>query len=254
MSNWKECPQCGEEFQGRQNKIYCSDKCKMDAFITGKTKSLSETSNLENAMENQLDSSELLQLQIELKKLEMQKELELAEIRRAEKADEYEYSGNQLAKQYQAQEDLLKSQIAQLEEKLNQIEKNSLEQQQKLIQQINAKKQATENPQIPASLQEIFVEVLETLLENEEVTLYKKALQTAQAQTNKLMTKIRKAVHPYHSKLPEYQMLIEVENLIEEYIEEINQKDFWAVKRIVFILPDDLRSKMEDYLAKLDKR
>jgi len=28
----KNCPQCGEEFTGRANKLYCSSKCKMDAF------------------------------------------------------------------------------------------------------------------------------------------------------------------------------------------------------------------------------
>ncbi len=30
----KYCPQCGNEFEGRANKLYCSIKCKMAAFYS----------------------------------------------------------------------------------------------------------------------------------------------------------------------------------------------------------------------------
>src|ERR1035437_9300532 len=34
----KTCPQCGSQFEGRANKLYCSHNCKMSAFyeISGK--------------------------------------------------------------------------------------------------------------------------------------------------------------------------------------------------------------------------
>ncbi len=30
----KSCPVCGQEFEGRSNKIYCSEKCKKEAFLS----------------------------------------------------------------------------------------------------------------------------------------------------------------------------------------------------------------------------
>lgn len=30
----KSCPVCGQEFEGRSNKIYCTDKCKKEAFLS----------------------------------------------------------------------------------------------------------------------------------------------------------------------------------------------------------------------------
>lgn len=33
----KTCPQCGDQFEGRSNRLYCSEKCKMNAFYNGKT-------------------------------------------------------------------------------------------------------------------------------------------------------------------------------------------------------------------------
>ncbi|HNW69366.1 MAG TPA: hypothetical protein PKI01_03110 [Bacteroidales bacterium] len=39
MTTTKNCPQCGAEFQGRSNRLYCSDRCKMDAFYKGNNKS-----------------------------------------------------------------------------------------------------------------------------------------------------------------------------------------------------------------------
>ena len=35
----KECPQCGQEFTGRPNKMYCSNECKAIAFKTKNTDS-----------------------------------------------------------------------------------------------------------------------------------------------------------------------------------------------------------------------
>jgi predicted DNA binding CopG/RHH family protein len=63
----KQCPYCGNEFEGRENRLYCSDKCRINAFRNGKETDNSiflsddetenkknETNNLTNEMEKQI--------------------------------------------------------------------------------------------------------------------------------------------------------------------------------------------------------
>ena len=45
MKSTKICLQCEEEFAGRSNQIYCSGRCKAEAFREGKTRSILPKSN-----------------------------------------------------------------------------------------------------------------------------------------------------------------------------------------------------------------
>lgn len=101
METIKQCPQCGIQFQGRSNKRYCSDKCKLSAFKDAKTlppqsQNLptivsmptipKNQSNLKLKNEptimltNERNEADVLRLQIELRKMELTHEIRLAEM------------------------------------------------------------------------------------------------------------------------------------------------------------------------------
>lgn len=45
--NKKICPQCGTEFEGRENRIYCSNRCKSSAFRNGNNGNFDKTTDFE---------------------------------------------------------------------------------------------------------------------------------------------------------------------------------------------------------------
>jgi predicted DNA binding CopG/RHH family protein len=60
----KQCLYCGNEFEGRENRLYCSDKCRIGAFRNGKETDSSiiltddETENKINETENKINETE----------------------------------------------------------------------------------------------------------------------------------------------------------------------------------------------------
>jgi hypothetical protein len=49
----KQCPQCGTQFEGRANKLYCSTKCKMAAFYSPHAENRSTDNGFNYSLENE---------------------------------------------------------------------------------------------------------------------------------------------------------------------------------------------------------
>ncbi len=54
----KQCPQCGTEFIGRANKVYCSTKCKMDAFYSSNENIINRFEDFAETDNKALDTKE----------------------------------------------------------------------------------------------------------------------------------------------------------------------------------------------------
>ena len=113
MPNTKKCPHCGNTFEGRANKIYCSNKCKMAAFQQDKAQDAppkvevsgtplltgNPLSNFRTKDKPQTENKEqILKLQIELRKLELahQKEIALLQAQDRERERNFELKKMQL--------------------------------------------------------------------------------------------------------------------------------------------------------------
>ena len=113
MNHTKKCPHCGNTFEGRANKIYCSNKCKMAAFQQDKAQDAppkTEFSGTPLLTGNPLphfrpkdkpqteNKEQILKLQIELRKLELahQKEIALLQAQDRERERNFELKKMQL--------------------------------------------------------------------------------------------------------------------------------------------------------------
>jgi hypothetical protein len=129
MSNTKKCPHCGNTFEGRANKIYCSNKCKMAAFQQDKAQDappkveVSEPLLMGNPLPHfrpkdkpQTENKEqILKLEIELRRLELahQKEIALLQAQDRERERNFELKKMQLTFEQEKKE--LQNEIASLQ-------------------------------------------------------------------------------------------------------------------------------------------
>jgi hypothetical protein len=82
METTKKCPQCDQRFIGRANRIYCSEKCKMNAFKASTSRTGGDlpsgthplpSHNLTPTTHHSVSfSEESLRLQVELRRLELE--------------------------------------------------------------------------------------------------------------------------------------------------------------------------------------
>lgn len=250
MKNNKTCPQCGTEFEGRSNKQYCSDKCKMEAF---KQRQESENRNVipakehdnhkgeEKAVQILNEQEKILKLELELRRLELLHLERQAEIHAEEKENERYF-------EIQKQEKDRKFELEKMRT-LHEQEKATLQKAMEGIQNKLLKRTQEVKLTLPLNLKEEYHEVIETFLDNEEQSLYHEEIVEMQRKLIDLGQKVAAFAEKkgYNkTKVSAYQILKKINQEYKDLILEIGNKSFFETKCATCFIDEDLRDMLEE--------
>lgn len=247
MKTIKTCPQCGNDFQGRNNKVYCSDKCKMATFKQSQeenpmeeddelfvsTKQIPEPKRERTPIRDKSHEHEL-ELQVQLRKLELEHLRTLAAIEAEEKEKVRNF---ELSKMKLSFEQLRQHQIPEILPSEEMEEEYEKEEETIII--------------LPKDLMKEYKDLVKLFLKAEGTNFKLAKIQRMKEDITQLARKLvafaqKNGVHK--NELTEFIHLKDIALLLDELIEEINGFDLWDEKVTNFEVEEDWR---EELLASL---
>lgn len=253
----KKCPQCGSEFEGRSNKMYCSDKCKMVAFkenqvteivMEDKDKDISKTDNVGFSITRKMEKeplrerSEDRELEIELRKLELEHIWTLAKIQSEENEKERNFELQKMQLDFEQERQIL----------VNEIFK--LEQAQEAFHSIPQKEPTpTENKRIlPKPLKKEYDKIVKGYFEREHQPINLSQIEVYKKEVIELGRKV--VLHAKDNDIPKKDLVafIQLKKMLNGYdkmIEVIGKLSFLAAKVTGYKLSDNLREELEESLG-----
>lgn len=256
MAHIKTCPQCGNEFEGRSNKVYCSDKCKMAAFkenqVLGDDNDFSTmeiiTPKKEKQPKDQNEQERILTLQLELRKLELahleKQALITAEERQNERYFELQkrdkernFELEKLKMSYEQEKVELLKKVETLQGQLSEAEQDEIEDDEEDI----------ERP-LPQHFQAAYKDAIQTFLDNEGETLYRSDIEAMQADLKDLGRKIVSYAEKQgydKTDFQAYDILKRINEVCKDLIAEIESKGFFEAKCTSYTIDEDSREELE---------
>lgn len=244
METTKKCPQCGNKFQGRSNKIYCSDTCKMAAFKSGQTFDIPPIEEPKSRISNDnfsstMDKSKEIALQIELRKLELAHIRAMAEI----EAEEKEKDRNFELEKMQFQSEKEKQKLLREIEELRKMQVKKVEQEVPI--------EVENNSLLPETLKEEYDDCVIQFLEWEGEKLRLSDIlpfRDGVMELGKTMKKFIKTQQLNKEEVIEYLHLNRIAHLLNNAEAKINCKSFLDEKATAYSLDEDWREELEESL------
>lgn len=244
METTKKCSQCGNKFQGRSNKIYCSDTCKMAAFKSGQTFDTSPIEEPKSRISNDnfsstMDKSKEIALQIELRKLELAHIRAMAEIEAEEKEKDRYWELEKMQFQSEKEKQKLQGEI----EELRKMQVKKVEEEVPI--------EVEDNSLLPEDLKEAYDDCVIQFLEWEGEKLRLSNIQTFREEIMVLGKNIKRFIKSENldkDEVAEYMQLSRMVHLLDTAADKINRKSFLDEKATVYSLDEDWREELEESL------
>lgn len=231
----------------------------MDAFHEGKTRTNVEMDNEELVDDGVMkdfatkknyhqiptsafDSEEQMRLQIELKRLEYEHTLSMAEIQRQKEEVSLSFEKQKYEASLQKLNDGFKTQIETLQNQIQQIQISHTQ-----ATETN-KKTKTKMDTLDADIRLEYVDLIESFLELDDDTLHKRHIQNAHKIVTNLMKEIKSfafQIRCNHNDFKEYQHLLKIRQILDSYLEKINERYWYEGKMIDFEIESTFKEELE---------
>lgn len=252
MKNTKECPECGTTFEGRSNKVYCSDKCKITAFRNAQSQDLEPEEEEINFLEkpkkiSSKESPSYMTLQLELRKLELAHAREMAEMELREKEKERQYELDKIRFQQDNEKKELLNQISLLKHQTPEYHEKEYEEQQD-----DGEEEEEKFIYLPKGMKKYHKKLVKQFLswEDEMLTLF--LIEEYQDGVVRLIDDIAEYIEDNEidrDKVVGYKDLRKINLSLNQMKERIALKGFFEAKETSFHLKDRWRSEMEESLV-----
>lgn len=251
MKNTKECPECGTTFEGRSNKVYCSDKCKITAFRNAQSQDLEPEEEEINFLEkpkkiSSKESPSDMTLQLELRKLELAHAREMAEMELREKEKERQFEMDKIRFQHENEKKELQNQISLLKHQTPQYHEEEYEQEDEL------EEEEVELIYLPKGMKKYHKKLVKQFLSWEDEMLTLSLIKEYQAEVVSLIDDIAEYIEDNEidrDKVVGYKDLRKINLSLTQMKERIALKGFFEAKETSFHLSDRWRSEMEESLG-----
>lgn len=227
----KSCEYCEEEFtQSRRDQMYCSSKCKQEAFFERKKE------NPTQQQEALSDKSDALQLQLEIKRLEYAHEKDLEKLKLSKELQERSLDYKALGAQYQDKMKAMHDKLIDMQHKMGnqkkELSQSEFEFQEKYEQEF-------------FELAEVFVQSIENKTDWEE-----EAIIEYKASVASLRKRIMRGYRRMNSEeLPaEVLFLEDILDLLDKALGDLSNRGFFSSSEYRFHPDKDWLEEIKDYI------